>query len=74
MGNVGFCLKCSKYVPCSIKSRPDSFTRKDVDVNYTELFAVCDNCGSEVYLPEVNDINVGTRDRAYRAAYSQKHL
>lgn len=66
--NIGFCIECSKKVSYSIKSELVELKIRDTTFNYIELSAVCDECGCELYIPEINDANVEAREESYRKA------
>jgi predicted RNA-binding Zn-ribbon protein involved in translation (DUF1610 family) len=65
---TAFCTNCGKKVAYSSFSREDDSTVRGVAVRYTEIVAVCPNCDTELYVPEVNDANVEARQEAYKIA------
>lgn len=66
--NIGFCIECSRKVTYSVKSERVELNVRGTKFSYVELFAICEECGSEIYLPEINDANVEAREEAYRKA------
>lgn len=65
MNNKGFCTKCGQEVKYIIKSKIVQSTIKGVLFNYTELSAHCVECGSNIYVPEINDNNAESMEKAY---------
>lgn len=41
---------------------------RGISFSYVEQTAYCSECGEEVYVPEINDLNVIAREDAYRKA------
>jgi hypothetical protein len=62
---VAFCIKCGRKQKYVTKSCSDTFSVRGVDVSYWELSAYCAECGDEVYVPEIHDLNCGARESAY---------
>lgn len=61
-----FCIECRKETGYTVKS----FERKlesirGVTFSYLNQEAYCCVCGTEVYVPEINDANVKAREEAY---------
>ena len=42
----------------------------DSKFSYVEALALCKECGDELYVPDINDRNVQSREAAYRKAVS----
>ncbi len=64
-----FCTNCIKDVDYIIGIRfVKDLEVKDLKISYDEMFAVCKECGNEIYIPQVNDINVDARIKAYEKA------
>ncbi len=47
------CHKCRKLVPYTIRSRQ----REREEYTYSELYGTCDICGTEIYVPGLDDNN-----------------
>ena len=49
---------------------------KNIDICYAEQYALCLDCGAEIYVPDINDTNWVARNQAYQFALNneQKHL
>ena len=60
-----FCLECSKKVKFKIEWKNRLVCRAYSAAEYKELYAICKECGNEVYVPAINDINVNHREKAY---------
>lgn len=41
-------------------------------ITYVEVSAHCHECGMELYIPEINDINKLSRDNAYATAMKKR--
>ena len=64
---TAFCIWCNEKTPYDICERPKHLIKvNDIGFFVKETYAVCKNCGFEVYVPEVNDKNVEERMEAYR--------
>lgn len=66
--STAFCITCG----CNQSVKKD-FKRVETEVrgiriSYVEARAICEECGEELYMPEVNDKNVHAREDAYRKA------
>lgn len=70
-----YCINCDKKVPIWPRRRRVRFPLYKKDgiwwlveayVTYEEEYAVCQFCGHEVYVPEINDRNVKARGEAIR--------
>lgn len=46
----------------------ETIEAKDGKFSYLELHAVCEECGKELYLPELNDKNAQAREDSFRKA------
>jgi hypothetical protein len=61
-----FCINCDKEVDCIIGFRfIKNIKVKDIEISYDEMFALCKECGNEIYVPQINDVNVNARIKAY---------
>ena len=63
-----FCIQCGKDVVYTVCAKRVETIIRDVKISYVELTAKCPVCGEEVYVPEINDANVQSREDAYRTA------
>ena len=63
-----FCIECGDYKPFTVKTTREEITVRGITFSYLEQTAYCSECGDEVYVPELNDINVQAREDAYRKA------
>ena len=68
MDKKAFCIKCSHKVEYSIASERVEMTVRGVHFSYVEFSAICKECGDEVYVAEINDINHERREEEYRKA------
>ncbi len=68
MANICFCINCSKKVSYFVKSERVELKVRDTKFSYVEMSAFCRECENELYIPEINDSNVETREEAYRKA------
>lgn len=63
-----YCLQCNAKTAYTIRSQRVEMTVRGITFGYTEESAYCVECGEMVYVPEVNDRNVKSREDAYRRA------
>lgn len=66
--DMAFCLDCDKYQPYRVEKRRIGGFAKGVSFKHDELYAVCVECGSELYVPKINDLNVDAVLSAYQKA------
>ena len=66
--NVAYCIDCDEKKAYSIKTRRVDMEVRGVAFSYVEHVAYCIECGKEVYVPEINDLNVYAREEAFRKA------
>lgn len=64
----GFCCRCEKYVAAKKRSELRTITHKNVIFEYLHHYAYCPHCGENVYVPELNDLNVEQKIKAYHMA------
>lgn len=60
-----YCIACGQEQPYSTSSTMETLTHKGIQFTVPIIHAHCTVCGDEVYVPEVNDVNVYTREAAY---------
>lgn len=68
ISQTAFCINCgceNKYRKITEKTETEV---RGVQFNYTETLAICEKCGEELYIPEINDSNAQAREDAYRKA------
>lgn len=51
------CGKCKKRVTYKINKKQDVALINGIDVDYTREYAICDECGEEMYIPGLDDRN-----------------
>lgn len=68
---TAFCEICGQNVPYSISEAEEDITVRGIAFSCKTKFAVCDKCGSFVYIPEINDENVDARNKAWQEAYAR---
>ena len=68
MPQTAFCFNCgckNKYRRVTEKAEAEV---RGVQFSYAETLAICEKCGEELYVPEINDSNAQIREDAYRKA------
>jgi uncharacterized phage-associated protein len=66
MNNTVFCAECRKDVKIITKEVLFKRTLKDNEYTFTGLEAYCGECGSPIYVPEIEDDNLKLLYYAYR--------
>ncbi len=69
MNRIVFCSECRQEGRFSIREKPDSAELKGEAYEFISKTAYCDECGTEVYVPEIEDENL----KALYDMYRQKH-
>lgn len=69
MNRIVFCPDCRLDVRFSVREKPDSAELKGEVYEFISKTAYCDECGTEVYVPEIEDENL----KSLYGAYRQKH-
>lgn len=71
-----FCVYCDACVDFTIQHRSVEMKSKNIDICYAEQYALCLDCGAEIYVLDINDTNWVARNQAYQFALNneQKHL
>lgn len=67
-GNVAYCIGCNEKTAYTVKSQRVEMEVRGTKFYYIEQTAYCRECGEAVYVPEINDSNVLSREEAYRNA------
>jgi transcription elongation factor Elf1 len=62
-----YCDNCNDYVEFDTKSVTVNIDMHDVKFSYEAVVPYCKKCGKEVYVDEINDLNI---IRAYSAQKS----
>ena len=70
---MAFCLYCNKEVKHLLTSIPRTFFTRGTKVEYEEVAAHCPICNRELYMHDINDINVDRRLKAYERAAKEKN-
>lgn len=62
------CTKCREIVDFDLETEHRTDTANGIEFDYIETTARCRECGSEVYVPWVNDCNAHKREDGYKIA------
>lgn len=65
---AAFCINCgckNKYMEAAAEADSEV---NGIKFSYVETLALCKECGDELYVPDINDRNVQSREAAYRKA------
>ena len=62
---TAFCINCGKNTEYWVNAEDVEITTPKGKTLCRELSACCDECGKEMYVPELNDRNVEFREAAY---------
>lgn len=65
---TAICIECGCKTTYALKSTLEELTIRGITFKYVEHSAYCTQCGKEVYVAEVNDENVQSREDGYRKA------
>lgn len=66
--STAYCIKCGSKLPYSVYSSRETMTVKGVTFSYVEKHARCQCCGTNIYVPEINDENVQSLEDGFRKA------
>ncbi|GHU75863.1 hypothetical protein FACS1894188_07480 [Clostridia bacterium] len=61
-----FCPECRNKVNYSVKEKTESIELKNEIYEIVSRTAYCENCGAEIWIPEIEDANLKTLYDAYR--------
>jgi len=61
-----FCPECRKNVKYQIEDSVEKKEVRGLEFEYTAERAYCNNCGEEIFIPELHDKNLQKIDNAYR--------
>ena len=65
-GNKTFCEECRRDVGFVVETMPLSGKLRDENYEYEGKKAICEECGNEVYVAEIEDENLKSLYDAYR--------
>ena len=65
---TAFCIACDEDVEYMMFTERVETVVRGAKIRYVEVAAKCPVCEEELYVPEVNDVNVQARENAYRNA------
>ena len=65
---VAYCISCDEKTEYIVKACKRDIIVKGVAFSYVHQTAYCTKCGDELFVPEINDENVQSREDAYRKA------
>ena len=68
---MAYCIDCGCKTTYTMDSSVEEHNVRGVSFFATERVARCVKCGSAVYVPWVNDVNVKVREAEYHKAKSQ---
>lgn len=66
-----FCCKCYEKTEYDIEVSEEVASVREVTFSYPKTRAKCKVCGTEVYVPAINDKNVYERHKAYYEALKE---
>lgn len=61
-----YCPTCKKNVEYVIRCRVGDTVIHDVEIHYFEKYGICKECHSELYVPELEDVNELRAEDCYR--------
>lgn len=61
-----FCTKCNDKTIWQLQFHPVEIEVRGKRFKYIEAVALCDVCGEEMYVPDINDFNAKAREEAYK--------
>ena len=67
-----YCYNCDKRVDVDIKNELIESNINDIKYQYHGDIAYCKVCNAEVYIRTIDDINIETAHKAYKAALTDK--
>jgi len=65
---TAFCIACGCKNPYTVSNSREMITVRGITFSYVEVSAHCHQCGELIYVPEINDANVVSREEGYRKA------
>jgi len=64
-GEFAFCQECREYVPFFISDKEEVWERGGVSFGIILAVARCNKCGGDIYLPEIEDLNLENLRKEY---------
>ena len=61
-----FCIECRAFVTYKIREKEMTAQLKGKDYKFLGKEAICDNCGEEIYIGDINDYNLKVLYDEYR--------
>lgn len=65
---TAFCINCGCKRHYKMVSGREETEVRGIKFGFVETKAICEDCGEELYIPDLNDANVSAREDAYRKA------
>lgn len=65
---TSLCVHCGCRTEYIVEPAPDVATIRGIQFKYTEQIPRCSQCGGEVYVADIHNTNVQTREEAFRKA------
>lgn len=65
---TSYCIGCGCERPYTVTSSREEYEVRGVKFSAVIMFACCKECGELIYVPEINDENVRSRESEYRKA------
>ena len=64
---TAFCINCDEKTSYTVNYRKVyvNILEKGIHYIYNEKYAICNKCGEQVYVPEINDTNAKNREKAF---------
>lgn len=60
------CIECRKRCSYEIKKRVAKTIIKNIEIEYEELYGICNQCKSEIFVPGLDDINNHKIEKEFR--------
>lgn len=70
---MAYCIACEKHTPYKVVGHMVDDEIRGIRFRYAESTAYCERCGTEVYVPEVNDWNEINRKESYERGKEEKN-
>ena len=67
-----YCIACGQEQPYTTYQNMEPCTHKGIQFIVPIIHALCTVCGEEIYVPEVNDMNVARREAEFERAYDRE--
>lgn len=71
---TAFCISCRHTVKYTVNERDVEVVSPKGLIKYKELYAICNECGEEIYVAELNDKNVERNKIAYKNLINEKEI